>query len=153
MTAFTSSECMNDPDNLYFCSHCGTGVRSVKKITVARAPQNLLISLRRFEFNHYSGRVKKRMNVVNIGTLLSVESRSRPGAQLLPVIYTPYAVVMHAGTADGGHYYTYSLRDAHTWLLHDDSHICSTNWRPWHQIEEPGMEGTAQPYILFYRRI
>lgn len=59
-----------------------------------------------------------------------------------PHNYELYAMIVHSGTARGGHY-TACSRRGEGWVYFSDS---SFKTIPWEKVR------SSQPYILFYRR-
>ena len=56
--------------------------------------------------------------------------------------YRLFAVIVHTGSLDNGHYYAYGLNDRDQWFEYDDAKITA--------IDNPK---NKDAYILFYERV
>ena len=68
-----------------------------------------------------------------------------------PLVYELYSVLVHSGTANAGHYFSYIRSpDSHRWYLFNDErvHEIAPN-----EIEKSfgGKGGTPNAYVLYYR--
>jgi len=123
----TLSECMTtlfEPETLsdYRCSKCGvdsTGP-AIKEHTLSRLPTNLIIQLKRFDYN---GKKAKNHVDINLEATNMTQWLSFPAvARNNNPIYTTYAAVEHHGNPRGGHYIAYARHD-NKWLCYDDTNI------------------------------
>jgi ubiquitin carboxyl-terminal hydrolase 34 len=170
-------------DNKYSCEACGRHVDAVKQISIKSLPDNLIFHLKRFE---YAVDLNKRIKVndyfsfpdtidlypYTLGHIEMQEMGIKRPAQETQEIYELVGVLVHTGTAESGHYYSY-IRDPRStsagskaqWFEFNDSDV-----KPW-RVEElehwcyGGTEQSYDPqyyqeapmksysaYMLFYRR-
>ncbi|KAG6315992.1 hypothetical protein E4U22_007444 [Claviceps purpurea] len=163
------------------CDHCRRKGRAIQKMSLARMPELLCISFRRF---HYQGRgfVKNNAAVTwdfndfdfspyFVDSASSSSSSSSSTAQQPscssdkafsgPFKYECYAVIVHAGRSiNTGHYYAY-VRDSTThcqdaWLLCNDSvvkRVCIGSRKSDDVQNEVFRSGEDKvPYLVFFRR-
>ena len=91
-------------DNEYSCRNCDTPTEADRTVTVVSAPECLLITMLRFEYNSEYNRRAKIMT--DVFSPLYLELPVAVGEQRYH--YHLYGVVIHSGnTCDGGHYYTW----------------------------------------------
>ncbi|KAF9947795.1 Ubiquitin carboxyl-terminal hydrolase 35 [Mortierella alpina] len=159
---FPSVEDLNDENsNKYFCDECGV-LQDAKRFTMLGSlPQNLILSLNRFEFDvKRSQRIKISTPIV-LHEMIHVkvqDSHETQGYQL-------YAVVIHTGeSAHHGHYYTYARDDdalvagtqgsnpasSAAWLLYNDTSITVSSFEAMQQ--KLANSRTETPYMLFFKR-
>jgi hypothetical protein len=172
-------------DNKYSCEACGRHVEAVKQISIKSLPDNLIFHLKRFE---YAFDIGKRIKVndwfqfpreidlfpYTMGYIEMQEKEIKRSKEETEEIYELVGVLVHTGTAESGHYYSY-IRDPRPrdsvpdpkvqWFEFNDSEV-----KPW-RIEEldhwcfGGAELTYDPaffpeppfksysaYMLFYRK-
>lgn len=172
-------------DNKYSCEACGRHVDAVKQISIKSLPDNLIFHLKRFE---YAFDIGKRIKVndwfqfpreidlfpYTMGHIEMQEKKIKRPKEETEEIYELVGVLVHTGTAESGHYYSY-IRDPRPrdsvpdpkvqWYEFNDSEV-----KPW-RIEEldhwccGGHELTYDPtfypepplksysaYMLFYRK-
>jgi ubiquitin carboxyl-terminal hydrolase 34 len=172
-------------DNKYSCEACGRHVEAVKQISIKSLPDNLIFHLKRFE---YAFDIGKRIKVndwfqfpreidlfpYTMGNIEMIDQGIKRPKEETEEIYELVGVLVHTGTAESGHYYSY-IRDPRPrdavpdpnvqWFEFNDSEV-----KPW-RIEEldhwcfGGQEVVFDPnyfpeppvktysaYMLFYRR-
>jgi hypothetical protein len=172
-------------DNKYSCEACGRHVDAVKQISIKSLPDNLIFHLKRFE---YAFDIGKRIKLndwfqfpreidlfpYTMGHIEMQEKGIERSKEETEEIYELVGVLVHTGTAESGHYYSY-IRDPRPrdsvpdpkiqWFEFNDSEV-----KPW-RIEEldhwcfGGQELTYDPtfyheppfksysaYMLFYRK-
>jgi ubiquitin carboxyl-terminal hydrolase 4/11/15 len=162
-------------DDAWFCPACKKHQRATKKIDVWRAPDVLVVHLKRFA----SAREKIEAFVdfpvagLDLGSLVA---ERRVAAELgvdgaaelgiaddgAPLLYDLFAVSAHRGGPADGHYRAYARNHADdTWYDFNDSFVTPTQAaaavvRPTRRIETPGRADgrrqNAHAYVLFYRR-
>lgn len=91
-----------DADNMWECSGCNTKVQASKLQKYKELPSRLMIHLKRFRFDPTSRRRRKLITPVLFSELLDIGkalSYSEEGT-----MYKLSAVLIHTGTAMGGHY-------------------------------------------------
>eukprot|EP01017_Pseudomicrothorax_dubius_P008518 TRINITY_DN12810_c0_g2_i4.p1 TRINITY_DN12810_c0_g2~~TRINITY_DN12810_c0_g2_i4.p1 ORF type:complete len:190 (-),score=17.48 TRINITY_DN12810_c0_g2_i4:80-649(-) len=148
---FTQMETL-EKENAWYCSQCKDHKQATKRIEIYKAPQYLIIHLKRFksERSNYSARYRSsakklatqvRFPIVGLDMSKYVLGRA-PDERLL---YDLFAVTHHSGSTGGGHY-TASCMNSHTkkWYVFNDSRVIPIG------NEEDIVSNTA--YVLFYRR-
>ncbi|RMZ92027.1 hypothetical protein DV736_g740, partial [Chaetothyriales sp. CBS 134916] len=156
-------------DNKYSCTSCGRHVDAVKRNCLKRVPDNLIFNLKRFDFDIMTGTRCKLNDQFQFPEELDMapyklEHLSRPDEPIVPDIFELTGIIVHSGTADSGHYFSYirqrpSGRDkAHSWVQFNDSDV--TEFNP-SQIQDNcfgGIDATYDmqkfynAYMLFYQR-
>ncbi|KAK2025583.1 ubiquitin carboxyl-terminal hydrolase [Colletotrichum zoysiae] len=171
LQAYVDGEIM-EGDNKYKCSSCDRHVDAVKRACLKDIPDNLIFHLKRFDFNlrtlmrskindHFSFPTKIDMRPYTIDHL---GSPSDPGEE---DIFELVGVLVHAGTAESGHYYSYirerpTAASSETWFEFNDDVV--SPWDPAKMEESTfgGTDGSAETgisydktysaYMLFYQR-
>src|SRR5947207_5877603 len=121
-------------DNKYSCESCGRHVDAVKQISIKSLPDNLIFHLKRFEYSIKQGtRIKvndyfpfpKEIDLFpyTVQAIENQESGQSKATQTTQLIYELVGVLVHTGTAESGHYYSY-IRDP----------------RPKHTVPDPKIE-------------
>ena len=161
---FIATERMEGPNALRCSStSCGDGKHPATKGLLLRSlPPILTFQLKRFIFDfHLMQRIKvndafefpRRIDMSEFVTAPPVEGQPKPS-----MLYDLFAILMHSGVAQGGHYYAYlrSLKDGFFYEF-NDSHV----W----QLPEGlagamkaakgggGNNGGSSAYMLMYRRV
>ena len=152
-------------ENSYRCDHCETLVEAVLTRSVTEAPENLLLTLLRFQYD----RTKKRRTKIMDPVCYPLNLR-------LPLVdvtvgYFLYAVIVHSGlTLDGGHYYTVAttpttprssdvdkskitdkdINQAKSWFVFNDSQVSRINVDSLNELSKKKSYDT--PYVLLYRK-
>ena len=172
LQAYVDGELM-DGDNKYKCSTCDRHVDAIKRACLKDLPDNLIFHLKRFDFNlrtlqrnkineHFS--FPERIDMAPY----TVEHLSG-SAQEAEDVFELVGVLVHTGTAEAGHYYSYIRERAggvatKKWVEFNDDVV--SNWDP-SLMESCTFGGPAQPiqhfnnvplekpysaYMLFYQR-
>ena len=98
-------------------------------------PSVLILTLKRFNNN-----LSKNNADVKVAPLIDLQGHClNPGSHL----YEIYSMIVHNGTARGGHYTAFSKR-GESWFFFSDSSFKQVGW---------DRVRSSQPYILFYRRV
>ena len=174
-----------DLDNKYSCEACGRHVDAVKQISIKSLPDNLIFHLKRFEYMVDIGKRTKINDYFQfpreidlfpytLGHIEMQEKGIKRRREDTEEIYELVGVLVHTGTAESGHYYSY-IRDPRPqetvpdpnvkWYEFNDSEV-----KPW-RLEEldhwcfGGTEMSYDPafypepptksysaYMLFYRK-
>ncbi|KAK1640523.1 ubiquitin carboxyl-terminal hydrolase [Colletotrichum phormii] len=171
LQAYVDGEIM-EGDNKYKCSSCDRHVDAVKRACLKDIPDNLIFHLKRFDFNlrtlmrskindYFSFPTKIDMRPYTVGHL---DSPSEPGEEDM---FELVGVLVHAGTAESGHYYSYirerpTAASSEAWFEFNDDLV--TPWDP-AKMEESTFGGTDgsletgiaydktySAYMLFYQR-
>lgn len=127
---------MLEGDNAYLCEKCDKKVDTLKRTCIKRLPRHLIVTLRRFEFD-FDKMIRVKVNdYYEFPTELNMEPFTQEGLSRREKIsklkeergedYTPdendleplkypkeyyeyslSGIVVHSGTADSGHYYSF----------------------------------------------
>ncbi|KAK2011477.1 ubiquitin carboxyl-terminal hydrolase [Colletotrichum eremochloae] len=171
LQAYVDGEIM-EGDNKYKCSNCDRHVDAVKRACLKDIPDNLIFHLKRFDFNlrtlmrskindHFSFPTKIDMRPYTIDHLGSPSDSGEED------IFELVGVLVHAGTAESGHYYSYirerpTAASSETWFEFNDDVV--SPWDPAKMEESTfgGTDGSAETgisydktysaYMLFYQR-
>jgi ubiquitin C-terminal hydrolase len=150
-----------DGDNKYKCEKCNKGVDAVKRVCIGSLPNNLVISLKRFEFDMETMRRFKVTDNFEFPMNLNVKPYTREGLAANNATATADAaantasaadnadnadaatakdanaanedpnyayeltgVIVHMGTADSGHYYSFIKdRTTNQWYCFNDTSV------------------------------
>lgn len=172
LQAYVDGEIM-EGDNKYKCSTCDRHVDAVKRACLKDLPNNLIFHLKRFDFNL---RLLQRSKINDYFPFpdkidmqpYTVEHLSDPSSNAEPDIFELVGVLVHSGTAETGHYYSF-IRERPTscstpsWVEFNDDIV--TSWDP-SQMESACFGGADHrpydaaniyekvysAYMLFYQR-
>ena len=168
-------------DNQYVCSFCNKKVDAVRRTLFQTLPQVLVVHLKRFEFQMSTMSQIKLHDRCEFPMVLDMEpymaspqkgageqstSEEPSGPALASAEFSPYkyrlsGIVVHSGSANGGHYFSYHRNpsDPNKWLELNDTVVSDFDPRLipencFGSKEEPGAPPTTRSaYILFYERI
>lgn len=177
----TLEDCMREyiaPEVLsdYRCDKCNMSVEGRKQSTLARLPELLCLSFKRFSFDPWNAsavvkntsQITWDFNSFNLDKFfIPPEERgggvaSPDGKFEIPFDYECYAVVVHQGNnIMSGHYYTYAREpqnpDPHAWYMINDSKVTpvridgTQRGSDCSQNVFRGGKGEV-PYLVFFRR-
>jgi len=155
-------------DNKYSCTSCQRHVDAVKRACLKEIPDHLIFSLKRFDYDIMSGtRVKVHdafqfPNVIDMAPY-TLECLSNPDQPAQPDMYELTGVIVHTGTAETGHYYSFvrsrpsSNDERHSWVQFNDHEV--TPFDPYEIADQcyGGVCGYQSEkwhsgYMLFYQR-
>ena len=145
LEAFVKGEIM-DGDNCVHCEKCDKKVPTLKRTCIKKLPKNLIIALKRFEFDYETMQKFKLNDLMEFPTNLNMEPYTKEGLERAereaklaekgetdenvgklkyPKEYYQYklrGVVVHSGVADGGHYYSFiEDRENDKWFEFNDN--------------------------------
>ncbi|CAZ81848.1 unnamed protein product [Tuber melanosporum] len=135
LKAYVGGEHM-DGDNKYSCTECGRHVNAVKRTSLKDLPNGIIFHLKRFEFDlqtMHRSKINDKFEFPNCIDMtpyttdfLSAEEKGKVAP--LPDIFELVGVLVHSGTAESGHYYSYvrdRLSDSANpqWLEFNDSEV------------------------------
>lgn len=128
LESFVAGEIL-EGENAYQCDHCEAKVRAVRRVCIKHLPNHLIIALRRFEFDFDSMTRMKLNDFCEFPIEIDMEPYTQEGIEryekekekilnkdvLVPpkkfnddyYNYKLRGIVIHAGTAESGHYYSY----------------------------------------------
>ncbi|KAJ5964740.1 uncharacterized protein N7479_004616 [Penicillium vulpinum] len=132
LRAYVAGEVMQG-DNKYSCTSCGRHVDAVKRACLKDVPDNLIFHLKRFDFDMVHMLRSKINDEFQFPhhidmTPYTVEHLSDPEQTIAPDIFELVGVLVHTGTAESGHYYSYTLErpssgSEATWVEFNDSDV------------------------------
>lgn len=139
LTAFTRCESMVDRDNLYDCGRCKGKSRAIRRLLIAKLPEVLVLHLKRFSSSGRSA--VKLTSFVSYPHILDISRFcvQTPGVNI--PLYRLYALSVHSGGLNGGHYVAY-VQQGGDWYYCSDSHISRV--RDTEVLRQ-------QAYVLFYQ--
>jgi ubiquitin carboxyl-terminal hydrolase 34 len=173
LQAYVDGEIM-EGDNKYKCETCDRHVDAVKRACLKDIPDHVIFHLKRFEFNLRTLQRSKINDHFAFPTKIdmqpyTVEHLSNPDKEAEPDEFELVGVLVHSGTAESGHYYSYirerpsvGVRDS--WVEFNDDSVSA--WDPAH-LEGScfggkdqsqrfdgslGFEKVYSAYMLFYQR-
>lgn len=173
LQAYVDGEIMQG-DNKYKCSTCDRHVDAVKRACFKEIPDNVIFHLKRFEFNlramtrnkindHFSFPNKIDMKPFTIEHLEGHTDRPEADSE---DVFELVGVLVHAGTAESGHYYSYIRPRPSTttsWVEFNDDVV--TEWDPQQMeslcfggyeyrtnFESTPYDKSWNAYMLFYQR-
>ena len=162
-----------DGENSYHCSKCDRKVSAVKRMCIKKLPRHLLFHLKRFDFNFQTMRRLKINDQFSFPDVIDMETYtdefiSRVETSDMDVStsgqyrYQLGGVLVHQGTADSGHYYSFikarmTATTVDAWFHFNDAMV-----RPFdvNQLPDSAFGGGGpfvsknySAYILVYDRI
>lgn len=172
LQAYVDGEIM-EGDNKYKCSTCDRHVDAVKRACLKDIPDNLIFHLKRFDFNLRTLQRSKINDHFAFPTQIdmrpyTIEHLSNPAEDIGEDVFELVGVLVHSGTAESGHYYSYvrerpQSKSSNTWVEFNDDVVSS--WDP-AQLESACFGGldfrqfeggvvydkSYSAYMLFYQR-
>ncbi|RDL38126.1 Cysteine proteinase [Venustampulla echinocandica] len=137
LQAYVDGEIM-EGDNKYKCSTCDRHVDAVKRACLKDIPDNLIFHLKRFDFNLRTLQRSKINDYFSFPNKLDmrpykVEHLMDSPEDIPEDIFELVGILVHAGTAESGHYYSYirerpSTGDKDNWVEFNDDSV--TPWEP-----------------------
>ncbi|KAK7940914.1 ubiquitin c-terminal hydrolase [Apiospora aurea] len=128
LQAYVDGEIM-EGDNKYKCETCDRHVDAVKRACLKDIPDNLIFHLKRFDFNLRTLQRSKINDYFPFPSKIdmqpyTIEHLSNPSDKAEPDTFELVGVLVHSGTAESGHYYSY-IRERP-----------STNTAPWVEFND-----------------
>lgn len=174
LQAYVEGEIMQG-DNKYFCSGCGRHVDAVKRACLKDVPDNLIFHLKRFDFDMVTMMRSKINDEFKFPRLIDmtpykVEHLSDPGSPVEPDMFELVGVLVHTGTAESGHYYSYTRERSSNgttplWVEFNDSdvskfdpatiadHCFGGQTETGHNMGGVQINKVWNAYMLFYQRV
>ena len=175
LQAYVEGEIMQG-DNKYSCTSCGRHVDAVKRACLKDVPDNLIFHLKRFDFDMVT-MTRNKINdefqfpeVIDMSPF-NVESLSDSETNPPPDTFQLVGVLVHSGTAESGHYYSYIRKrptagSKGSWVEFNDSDVssfdpsmiadqCFGGFNEAHQTPALGQvrfNKVWNAYMLFYER-
>ncbi|KAK2595575.1 hypothetical protein QQS21_006686 [Conoideocrella luteorostrata] len=173
LQAYVDGEVM-EGENKYKCSTCDRHVDAIKRACLKDVPDNLIFHLKRFDFNLRTMQRSKINDYFSFPQSLdvapyTVDYLSAEGDTSPSDLFELVGILVHSGTAESGHYYSYIRERAEfgqpTWVEFNDENVipwdpsfieASTFGGPDRQsiLETNGIlyDRTYSAYMLFYQR-
>lgn len=142
LAAFFSADELKG-DNMYSCEKCKKLRNGIKYSSIVDLPEVLMIHLKRFRneplfSSKISSHIAFPLHGLDMRPWISRECSSKVST------YDLVGVIVHHGTAGGGHYTCYAFNEPSSqWIEFDDSSA-----RP----VSPETVANCQAYVLFYRK-
>lgn len=174
LAAYVGGEVM-EGDNKYSCTSCSTYVDAVKRACLKDIPDNLIFHLKRFDYDIMTG-IRQKINDrfefperIDMSPY-NIDFLQDPERPLAPDNFELVGILVHTGTAESGHYYSYikerPARPEHgaSWVEYNDADVTPFNPA---QIPDFCFGGMTEPagyaatsyqkswnaYMLFYQRL
>ncbi|CAG8135950.1 unnamed protein product [Penicillium salamii] len=174
LRAYVAGEVMQG-DNKYSCTSCGRHVDAVKRACLKDVPDNLIFHLKRFDFDMLTMLRSKINDEFQFPRHIdmapyTVEHLSNPNEPVEPDMFELVGVLVHTGTAESGHYYSYTLERPSpggqaSWVEFNDSEVTRFDPTSLSAACFGGAEPSSQyvngsqkdkmwsAYMLFYQRV
>ncbi|ATY63267.1 ubiquitin C-terminal hydrolase [Cordyceps militaris] len=177
LRAYVGGETM-DGDNKYKCSSCDRHVEAVKRACLKDVPDNVIFHLKRFEFHLQTLQRSKIDDYFAFPDRLdlqpyTIEHLSGSAPDDKQDMFELVGVLVHAGTAESGHYYSYvrersSDQDTTSkWVEFNDDQVGIWNYASveastfggperrsgYGESSLPPFDKSYSAYMLFYQRI
>ncbi|KAM0740270.1 hypothetical protein ACQRIT_005454 [Beauveria bassiana] len=176
LRAYVGGETM-DGDNKYKCSSCDRHVDAVKRACLKDVPDNVIFHLKRFEFNLQTLQRSKIDDYFAFPDKLdlqpyTIEHLSGSTPEGKQDMFELVGVLVHAGTAESGHYYSYVRERAPNqdtttkWVEFNDDQVGLWNpssmeastfggpeRRSVYEENSISFDKSYSAYMLFYQRI
>ncbi|AAS50626.1 ABL145Wp [Eremothecium gossypii ATCC 10895] len=143
---FFNPELIKKVDNKegYVCEKCKATTNAIKRNMILRAPETLLVHLKKFRFNGTSS--SKMKQAVSYPLFMDLTEYCVEAAKCLPVKYQLISVVVHEGRSlSSGHYIAHCKQPDGTWATYDDEYI--------NKITERNVLKEVNAYYLVYTRL
>ena len=137
LEAYVEGEVM-EGENKYKCSDCNEHVVATKRACLKDVPDHLIFHLKRFEFNLRNGTRNKINDYFSFPHEIdmrpyTIDQLSSPGKEQTPDMFELVGVLVHAGTAESGHYYSFirerpSTKPQGSWVEFNDDAV--SDWNP-----------------------
>lgn len=128
----------------YSCTKCKKNDKLIKKLSINRLPNNLIIHLKRF-ITLEDGNSIKNNRRISFPIYLSLSNYVDSIISKKDTIYHLYAIINHIGTISSGHFYSYCQTESGKWSCFNDDDV--------DDIEKGELKKNNNAYILFYKKI
>lgn len=143
---FFNPELIKRVDNKegYTCEKCKMVTNALKSNKIIRAPETLVVHLKKFRFNGTSS--SKMKQAVSYPMFLDLTEYCHESISSLPVRYQLISVVVHEGRSlSSGHYIAHCKQPDGSWATYDDEYI--------NKITEKQLLKEPNAYYLVYTRL
>lgn len=99
-----------DGENAYFCEREQRKVSATKRICIKKAPKTLVCHLKRFNFDFDTMEKMKINDYLEFPTEIDISPYTAEGvenSETAVCMYDLVGIVVHSGTSDAGHYYSF----------------------------------------------
>ncbi|KAK1773820.1 hypothetical protein QBC45DRAFT_66178 [Copromyces sp. CBS 386.78] len=174
LQAYVDGEIM-EGENKYKCSECNRHVDAVKRACLKDIPDNLIFHLKRFDFNLRTLQRSKINDFFSFPDKIdmhpyTMEHLKNPDEDQQEDVFELVGVLVHSGTAESGHYYSYirerpSRSEQPVWVEYNDDSVTSfdpsqlenacfggTDYRSNSDHNGMHFEKSYSAYMLFYER-
>ncbi|QLL32562.1 hypothetical protein HG536_0D00840 [Torulaspora globosa] len=130
----------------YVCEKCHRTTNATKHNSIMRAPETLLIHLKKFRFNGTSS--SKIKQAVSYPMFLDLTEYCEPDEKnhVVPAKYQLTTVVVHEGRSlSSGHYIVHCRQPDGSWAIYDDEYL--------NKITERDVLKEPNAYYLLYTRL
>lgn len=169
LAAYVEGEILQG-ENKYSCTGCGKHVNAVKRACLKEIPDNLIFNLKRFDYDIMTGmrcKVNDEFQFPDKIDMMpyTMDALSSPDHKLAPDVFELVGVIIHSGTAETGHYYSYIRQrpsgraSEDSWVQFNDHEV--SKFEP-AQLKDMAFGGCDQTfnslakfyngYMLFYQR-
>lgn len=159
-------------DNKYSCTSCGRHVDAVKRACLKDVPDHVIFHLKRFDFD-INTMTRCKVNdefqfpqSIDL-TPFKVNTLNNAQPQPEPDVFELVGVLVHSGTAETGHYYSYirerptSKPTAESWIQYNDSDVSYFDAEKLSECCFGGPDAGSpyrfakihSAYMLFYQRV
>ena len=143
---FFTPELIKRVDNKegYTCEKCKKVTNAVKLNKILRAPETLVVHLKKFRFNGTSS--SKMKQAVSYPMFLDLTEYCHESINSIPVRYQLISVAVHEGRSlSSGHYIAHCKQPDGSWATYDDEYI--------NKITEKQLLKEPNAYYLIYTRL
>ena len=138
-----------EKDNQYYCEQCKCKVNADKYYTMTTFPQVLICALNRFEYNFKFDCKKKINNKLAFPLVFNVKDYI-PN-KMNDINYELYSIIVHSGSARGGHYYAVIKCGDDKWFKFDDSHVSEVNMNDLIEVLYGSEQTDTSAYMFLYK--
>lgn len=128
---------MLEGDNKFQCSQCNAKVTALKRCCINKLPHFLIVQFKRFDFDLELLRRSKLNQYCSFPSVLNLEPYTKEGLARREIQdgappehpdsfyeYSLTGVLVHQGTTDSGHYYSFIKdRETQNWYKFNDSQV------------------------------
>ncbi|KAI9737096.1 MAG: hypothetical protein M1834_000686 [Cirrosporium novae-zelandiae] len=176
LRAYVEGEIMQG-DNKYKCEACNRFVNAVKRACMKEIPDNMIFHLKRFDFDMNTMQRSKINDTFRFPTEIDlapyhISGINDPHPEREPDMFELVGVLVHSGTAESGHYYSYIRERPNTqtgdarWVEYNDADVTRFDsatipdqcFGGWGETFPGGpcpvrMQKAWNAYMLFYQRV
>ncbi|KAG0485168.1 hypothetical protein HPP92_009247 [Vanilla planifolia] len=148
---FSSTETLNAEDK-FFCDRCCSLQEAQKRMKIKKAPEVLIIHLKRFKYIEHVGRYKK----LSYRVVFPLELKLSNNAENAEAEYSLFAVVVHVGSGPNHGHYISLVKSHNLWFLIDDENVDTVDESTLQTFFGSAQEYTSNTdhgYILFYENL